>query len=616
MLTGSVSATIGMRWALSLCSNPMPWQRILLWLPLLLLLLAAGSALAEVPYVFEITGVADKALRGELEANADLVKLKARPPASETALRRRAEADVERLKQIVEAAGYRAATLDYTVDLEATPAKVTLVVQLGPLYHLESIALTTADGRVPPIVGAMPPDALGLKRGAAASSTAVLAAEPRIVEALTRRGHPFAKVAQRKVVVDHGTQSMSVTFIVEAGPPARFGPTAIDGLKQLDRPYVERRIAWRRGQPFDARLVEETHKTLVESGLFNVVRIDQPTEPQADGEAAMSVNLVERLPRSVGAGVSYDTSEGFGAKAFWEHRNLFGGGQKLRFSLDLAESRLGGSVDYREPDIFGRHTQTLLASAEIAHETPVAYTSQRERVFGGLEHRFSRALVTSGGLQLERGDVTEEARGFEQTYTLLGVPLQLKLDTTDDLLDPSRGQRATLTTTPQTSLLDTPLSFLSTRLTGSTYHRLGETDRYTLAAFGALGLVGGERRDALPADKRLYAGGGGSLRGYGYQLAGPLGPDDKPLGGRSSLELGAELRIKITDTIGIVPFVDVGNVFTQTYPDFRDGLLYDAGIGARYYTPIGPIRLDIATPLRRRSGDAVVQIYISIGQAF
>jgi translocation and assembly module TamA len=136
-----------------------------------------------------------------------------------------------------------------------------------------------------------------------------------------------------------------------------------------------------------------------------------------------------------------------------------------------------------------------------------------------------------------------------------------------------------------------------------------------LAGFGAFGSIFGASRDEVPADKRLYAGGAGSVRGYAYQRAGPLGPADVPLGGISSLELGLEFRYRITDTLGIAPFVEGGNVYPHSLPDSLK-LLYGGGIGLRYYTLIGPIRVDLATPFERRPGDAAIQFYISIGQAF
>ncbi len=586
----------------------------------LLLVFAAvtsiGVAYADVPYIVEITGNEDSQVQQDLEATSQLVKLKDRPPASEATLRRRADDDMPRLKQVIEAAGYRAATIDYTLDPAATPVKVAVKVVPGPLYHLETVTLQTPEGGTPPGIDVDRPEAFGLTRGGPASSAPVLAAEAKIVDAFAQHGRPFAKVTNRRVIVDHGTQTMSVTYTVEPGATANFGPIVVEGLKSIDARYVERRLEWQRGASFDSREVESTRKTLVESGLFNTVRIVNGNEADEAGEVPMTIYVTERQPRSVGAGISYNTSEGFGANAFWEHRNLFGGAEKLRLSADFAEDRLGLVGNYRQPDFLTKDND-LLATAEIAEDTPVAYTSRRERLFSGLERRFDHHVTGGAGLQFEHAHVNEVARQISQTYSLAGVPLYLRRDTTDDLLNPTSGTRSALTVTPYTSISGRSLTFASSRLSGSAYHKLdGGSDRFTIAGFGAIGSIVGPSRDDLPADKRLYAGGGGSLRGYGYQLAGPINGDHKPFGGRSSLEFGGELRVKITETIGIVPFIEAGNVYEQSYPKLASRLLYDTGIGARYYTPVGPVRFDVAVPLSRRPGDAKFQIYISLGQAF
>ena len=126
--------------------------------------------------------------------------------------------------------------------------------------------------------------------------------------------------------------------------------------------------------------------------------------------------------------------------------------------------------------------------------------------------------------------------------------------------------------------------------------------------------IAGAGRDSIAPSRRLYAGGGGSVRGYGYQELGPLDPTGKPAGGRSLVEASAELRYRFGD-FGIVPFFDIGQSYDSTQPKFSD-LRYGAGIGARYYTNFGPLRVDVATPLGRRPGEPKVAVYVSIGQAF
>jgi translocation and assembly module TamA len=322
--------------------------------------------------------------------------------------------------------------------------------------------------------------------------------------------------------------------------------------------------------------------------------------------------LIEGPPRSVGAGVGYNTTIGLGARAFWEHRNLFGEGEDLRLSAGAAQKQVGVAANFRKPDFLVRR-QDLVTDAELLHETTDAYKSRRERAYVGLEEHMLPPYTLGGGVSLERAYLTETSR--DENYLLLGTPLFARRDTTDDLLDPTIGTRTTLSATPYHGLVGRSLDFLMMRVEGRTYHRVGDSDKYVLAAYGALGSIVGASLEGLPADKRLYAGGAGSVRGYGYQRAGPVDASNVPVGGRSSLEFGGEFRWRVTETIGLVPFFDAGNVYDTNLPR-NASLFYSAGLGLRYYTAIGPIRLDLAFPIEKRASDSAFQVYISVGQAF
>ncbi|HZS82553.1 MAG TPA: BamA/TamA family outer membrane protein [Stellaceae bacterium] len=583
-------------------------------LPLAVLLLGAGlgTARADVPYETRIEGAPDS-VAGQLNDHSQLVKLQDKPPPSAAALRRRAEDDLPILLRILHDAGYWAAAIGIGIDTAAQPAKVTLRVDRGPLYHLAQVALTTPEGGAPPLIGGTAPAAFGLDLGGPAMAAPVIAAEKRIAGALADGGYPYAKVTDRHVVIDDARRTMSVTYTVAVGPKARFGAAAIEGLKTLNPGYVDRRIAWRPGAVYDERQVEATRKALVDSNLFSLVEIRHADQPDPDGRVPMTIRLSERLKHSVGAGVQYGTHFGFGASAFWEDRNLFGNAERLRITGIFAQSRLGLSAQFRRPDFLAPR-QDLLVGAELADESPVAYTSRRLRLSPGLERRLGSDVTFGGGLAYEHGNVT--AHDVTQHYQLLGVPLYLRRDATNDLLNPVRGDREAFETTPYHSIDGSGLAFVTSRLSGSLYQPVGADDDYVLAGFARLGSIFGASRDRIPADKRLYAGGGGSIRGYGYQLVGPLDAGDKPLGGRSSLEFGSELRIKITQTIGLVPFIEAGDVYATSLPRLTGRLFYGAGLGLRYYTAVGPVRLDLATPLSRRSVDSPIQVYISLGQAF
>jgi translocation and assembly module TamA len=415
---------------------------------------------------------------------------------------------------------------------------------------------------------------------------------------------------------------MTVTYTLDLGPTMRFGPAAISGLERLEPAYVERRIRWRQGESYDNRSVDETRKTLIESGLFSTVRITPAADPDDPRQVRMKVEAVERARRTIGAGVAYNTSEGAGARLFWENRNLFGYAEYLRLSLAGGQQKNGVAANFRRPD-FLDSDQDLLALAEIADDTPTAYHSRHARVSTGLERRFDRTLTGGIALGVEKANVVELASVSSNTasqrtqhYALVGLPLYLKLDKSDDLLNPTDGYRAQASLVPYRSFSGRDLSFAFGRISASSYQRVDDSDRYIIAASAAISSVEGSWLADLPDDKRIYAGGGGSIRAYGYQLAGPLDINEKPIGGKSSLELSLEARLKITDTIGIVPFVDAGSFYRSSLPQLGKRLLWGPGLGLRYYTSFGPIRLDIATPLSRRRGDSPIQLYISLGQAF
>lgn len=575
----------------------------------------ARSAWADIPYTTDIRlqGVEDSALLDALRNASQLVALEDRPPPTDAALRRRVADDLPRLEQVVQAAGYWTPKLSYAADFAVQPAKVTVTVAPGPLFHVASVTFHSPSGETLPFLDRLGPSAFGLGIGAPARSAPVADAERQITAEYARNGHPFAKVTDRKAVVDIAKDTMTVSYTVDPGPPARFGPLVIDGLKRVDRDFVERRVDWETGMPYDSRLVEQTRRDLVKTGLFSSVRIMPAERPDAQDEVAMTIDLVEGPPRSIGAGVAYNTNLGFGGQAFWEHRNLLGGGEKLRVTAGAAQRQLGLALAFRKPDFVDRN-QDFLTNAGLFDQKTDAYTSRREQIFVGVERPLLPSITVDAGLDFEHANVRDPLRGNED-YSLFGVPFVLRRDTTDDLLDPTIGSRQILTLTPYHSLSGPDLNFVTSRLEGRKYVRLDDTGRMVLAGFAALGSIVGESRDALPADKRLYAGGAGSVRGYGYQRAGPLGPGNVPLGGTSSLELGIEFRYRITDTIGIAPFIEGGNVYPSSFPD-RATLLWGGGIGLRYYTIIGPVRLDLATPFTRRPGDDPIQVYISIGQAF
>ena len=581
----------------------------------------------ETPYAVDLADVEDEELRDLIEASSTLIQLADDPPPSPIGLGRRAETDRQRIQAALRSVGFYSGEVD--IDLETDtggePAQVSIGVRPGPRYTFDRLRVTDPDGGE---VEGLEVDrsALGLDAGAAARAAAVVSAEPQLVSQLVGRGYAFARVTGRDVVVDHADRTMDVTYMVERGPLVRFGETRIEGLEQVDPGLVRNRLAWQPGQRYDPDLLEETRGRIVDIGPFASVSVQLAPEPGPDGVTPVVVTAAERPRRIIGAGLSFSTTDGFGAEAYWGHRNLFGGAEQLRisgfvanvgtdsFSSDvLDETDFGAALEFRKPD-FLSVDQTLFADLELIAERPEAYDREAVVASFRLSRELSDALTVGYGVTVERSRVTEAERTV--TSMLFGLPLLLAWDGTDDLLDPTGGVRTELLTTPWMQAGGADARFLATRWTTSAYRSLMGDGRLVLAGRLALGSIVGAEVEEIPADKRFYAGGGGSIRGYGYQEVGPRDAFGDPRGGRSLFEVGAELRWRVTDTIGIVPFVDGGMVFDTALPNFDEEIKWGAGLGLRYYTGFGPLRADVAVPLNREDEDDAWALYLSIGQAF
>jgi translocation and assembly module TamA len=553
-------------------------------------------------------------LRGLLERSSQLIALKDRPPFTAIGLKRRIDGDIERFQDVLRSEGYYRASVNAEVDREATPPKVRLIVDPGPPFRLESFSVgyVTAAGAPP----APLPEAkdLGVELGAVARAPAVVAGEKAALRFLANRGHPLARIADRKIVVDHATRTMRVGLDLDPGPEARFGAVSVAGLDGVEEDYVRVLIPWREGDPYDQRLVDRYRTRLLRTGLFSAVSIDRG-EALAEGEVLpVDTRLVEGKQRSVGFGVRYSTGEGPAVKVFWEHRNLLGRNEDLGVAVEVGGIEQSAEVRFVRPD-FRLPEQDLFIDAVATRTNSTAFNELSLETSAGLERPLAEDWTGSLAASLEwaRLDDQEGSR----TSTLAGLPGWLYYDGANDLYNPTKGVRLRLATTPYAGWFDKTVGFLVSEATGSAYVPIDESRRFVLAGRLRAGSIAGQPRDDVPANKRFYAGGGDSIRGYKFQEVGPIDDDNDPLGGRSLFETSLELRTRVWGNLGVVSFVEGGNVFEAEYPDFADPLRWAAGGGLRYFTPIGPVRLDIAFPLNRREDiDDPFQFYIALGEAF
>ncbi len=565
-----------------------------------------------VPYDVVVSG-ADPELTAFLTEVSESVAQAATPPPSLLALRRRAASDETRLTSALASEGYfdGAIVADVAVPEEEGRATLTLAVASGVRYSLAEVIIEVAE---PSLGYAAPkPDTLGLTAGMPARAAAVVDAEARLLADARARGRAYAALGERQAIIDRDAKTLDVTLRLAPGPEVTLGPATFEGTEGIDADFVGELVAWRPGDRYQSDLVAETRRALVETGLFQRVDVVLPVEPPPEGDAPITIRTTQRLHRTISGGVRLESDAGPGGDVSWENRNFLGSGDTARLRLDADRLLQSVEASLRRPALLGPD-RSLLAQASAVREDNDAFESVSVDASIGVEEEFSDELTGSIGVGYEFSEVTD-ANGTTN-FGLFFVPALLRYDGTDETLDATRGVAARFEATPFWNTFDPELGFNQFRLDASTYFRLNESPRLVLAVRSALGSIVGAARDDIPANRRFYAGGGGSVRGVPFQTASPLDDDGTPLGGRSLFEAAGELRYRVVDSVDIVGFVDAGRAFEASFPDFVDPLVFGAGLGARYVTPIGPIRFDVAIPVDRRDVDDAFQVYVGLGQAF
>lgn len=492
------------------------------------------------------------------------------------------------------------------------PVPVVINIAAGPKFTLGNIRL---EGDA---AGLMSAD-YGLIAGGDAGSGAVLKAEALIVRTLKEQGRPLAEVTGRQVVADHATSTLDVTLTVAAGPVAGYGATTVEGTEKVDRDFTEYMTGLKRGRQYSPQEIDDARDRLLALEVFNSVTFKEADRLDADGNIPIGVQVSERKPRYFGLGGTFSNTEGLGLEGYWGHRNLFGRAEKLRIdgaisgigSNDLSELNYNAGVMFEKPGVIGPASK-FFARVNTVLEHPDAYDHFSVKGSTGLSYELTKKQTVSAEVALDYSRI-HDAFG-KHKYLIASIPLQYVYDNRDNRLNPTRGFRVLAYAEPSYDILS-GAAFLKLRGEGSAYQSLDTASKFVLAERVALGSIVGTGLQNVPADRRFYSGGGGSVRGYAYQGIGPKDFTGQPIGGLSFFETSVEMRIAVTDTIGIVPFVDAGTVSTKSFPNFSD-IKVGAGVGLRYITPFGPLRIDAAVPLNRDPGDPHFGIYAGIGQAF
>jgi translocation and assembly module TamA len=583
---------------------------------LALLFLTLGAILCPTPgmgapltYEVDIPDLPD-GLTPVLSSVSDCVTLRPNPPDTPGLLRRRMHKDLETFAQALKSRGYFKADLSAELDAASTPARVRFRIDTGPRFVLAPPELVLEPSN-PGLSSNLGDIMARLQTGSGYASNRILDVETALLERLKEHGYPAPSTTSRNVVADHAANAVAVRFTIATGQAASFGATEILGLESVSEHFVRTELAREPGKPFDRRLVDTTRERLFRSGLFRSVRIDTDHD-QSAGTVAMRVHVLEAPHRSLRSGTWYYSDLGLGAGLGWTHRNAFGAGQELRLDTEISENLQRANSALILPNA-GRPGQNLSLSTAYEHELTDVYETTTLSLSGIVRRSFSE-LQLGWGLAYSLTSVEKDEL---REFNLLSVPLIAEFSTADHPLEPTSGLAVAARLEPFADIEERSASFVFWNLAGRHYLPLLKDKSLILATRGRYSLLAGTSRESIPEDLLLYAGGGGSVRGYAYQYAGELDDEDKPLGGVSAVDFSTELRWRINSTYGLVLFADGGAAFSSRNPSDHETYFWGVGTGLRYYTPIGPMRLDVAVPLDRRDGvDAPFQLYVSLGQAF
>jgi translocation and assembly module TamA len=568
-------------------------------------------------------------------------------PANVAQIDRRAREDAGLLSDLLRAYGYYDAEVDARVGNLARPTTsgdtrlaVTLAVEAGPAYRFADVTLpgladTGADAAA---LGR----AFDVHKGDPVNADKVNAAIASLKQALGNTGYPFATVADPDITVDHATHEATLVLKVDPDRQMRFGAFQISGRKKVFGPrHVQLLSRLHPGDLYNMARIEDLRRALIQTGLVSVARIT-PVRTPDPRLFDLDVHLEPAPPRTIGATLGYvtgsritagqlgylntetvstlgyGTGQGVTAEVDWTHRNLFPpeGSLALRGVLGTQEQLV--SAVFRRNN-FRTRDQAFVAQLTLDHLNVPAFAAKTVDLAAGIERQtniiWQKKWTYSYGVELvasdERDDILATGQPRRATYYVGAIPLSLSYDGSDDLLNPSRGYRLSAHVSPEISFRGRPFEYVRLQFDASAYQPVG---RIVFAERVRLGSIQGASADAIAPTRRFYSGGGGSVRGFGYQKIGPRDPNNDPVGGASVAEFGLEARIRFGN-FGVVPFFDGGNLYSASLPKFT-GFHYGTGLGVRYYTSFGPVRVDVGTPVNREKGDSRVAVYVSLGQAF
>ncbi|MFL6731017.1 MAG: autotransporter assembly complex protein TamA [Sphingomicrobium sp.] len=583
----------------------------------------AGNGTGDIRYIVQVEGLApiggsEELLRAFRQQSA--LEAERKHPANAAQIGRRASADADLLEELLRGQGYYDADVEPRTDKNANQLRVVLAAEPGQQYRFATVELPGLEA-----AGAEASqlrDKFAVRAGDPVIAEDVIAAGLALARALGEEGFASARIGEQDIEVNHQTHLATLTLPVNPGPVARFGVIRVSGRPPFSARHLATIARFNPGDPFKRSEVDDLRRALIATTL--VANADIQVVPLEGGRTVdLDVRLEPAPSHTIAGELGYGTGQGVRVEASWTDRNFVNpeGALTLRGIAGTTEQLLG--VQFRRSN-FMKRDQTLNVLLSASHQNFDAYTAKTIDLAANIE-RLSNFIWQKtwtwsyGGEWLatdERGAFSSAGVKDTRTFLIVAAPLSLGYDGSDSLLDPARGFRLSGRLSPELSSHGGQFLYARAQFDASAYHPL--SDRIVAAGRVRLGTIVGAGVFDLAPSRRFYSGGGGSVRGYGYQQLGPRDQEGDPMGGRGLAEFGLETRIRLKQfggNFGIVPFFDGGSLTAQAMPDFKDWR-FAAGVGVRYYSSFGPIRVDFGIPLNRQKGDGPFAVTVSLGQAF
>ena len=583
--------------------------KVIIWLTIALTVFHPVNAEEKISYHVEIQGVADEVLEEELLSYSFTQKQQESTPNSLFVLKQRAKKDIPIFIKLLRSKAYFNPKIKISLEKQAQQQVLVFHFKLGKQYQLQQVIIhqNTEYLKKPTL------KQLKFELNQPALTETILAAEQQLLVYAKNKSYAFAKLCPRKVTVNHDLKIVNLDLCLKTGQQVFIGEVNFIGNKQVDAHFLKDLIQWQSGTLYNQKILDAQRLKLVDSRLFTVARLNLATQADKKGHFPVTFKLTERLPRTLSAGLRLTTDdELFLLRFAWEHRNLWQHGEAIDAKLNISMIKSSLEASFRKPVFYNPKNTLVVDSAFISEDTD-AFESLRSEFSVAIEHQMNKRQRFNMGIAYQFSRVTEQNKATE-SFNLISIPARFSWDFSDNFLEPTSGGRLWVDERPFYDL-GSGASFHKQKIRYNHYFSLTPSDDLILAGRIIIGNIWGAEIHNIPADLRYFAGGGDTIRGYSFQSLSPKNKEGQVIGGRSLLALSLELRSWITDSIGIVGFLDAGRAYESVYQDLDD-LKMGAGLGLRYKTPIGSIRLDLARPLNKREEDDEFQVYISIGHTF